>query len=268
LERSGDGGASSVSAILQNPVQTVTIVPGATTPIAFDFVLQNLGSVTFGTGSASVVIGTSSAASSAPPTTGAIAGSFGPTNYQDYSGGTMPALTSLLSTPVTAQYNLALQSLSPFTPDFYDEVCATFVPSFTTAAGTPVAIQDLFTGELNSGATGTICFADPNASLAGIAGNTVAIYVSRSGPALTPTFQTALSNGADAGVPSAGFFFVLTAPTDPVYNGSTANFGPFSSPVTLTSNDTFVEFTPDPVQNPVYGFLSSASITLTLSLSP
>jgi hypothetical protein len=262
LNRSGDGGASTVSALLQNPVQTVTITAGGTTPVVFNFNIQSLGTVTFGTGSTTVGIATSPDASIAPPTSGAVAGSFGPTSYTDSSGGAKSGLTSLFATPATVQYNLTMQSLSAFTANFDDQICATFVASIGTAPGTPIAYQALLSGELSGGA-GTICFADANSSYAQ---NTVAISVSRAGAAKTVPLQTALSNGADAGTPGATFLLTLNAPTATVYNGSTAALGQFSSPVTFPGAFTAVSISSvDGSQR--YGFVNGAA-TFSLSLSP
>jgi hypothetical protein len=264
LNRSADGGASTVAAVLQNPVQLVTVTAGGTTPVVFTFSIQSLGTLTFGTGSASVGIATNPGVSAAPPTTGTIAQSFGPTQYTDTSMGTMPALTALFAMPLTAQYNIMLRSLSPFTADFQDQICATFVASITTAAGTPTTMQALLAGELDGG-TGTICFADANATAVG--SNMVYIFINRFGPANTPTFQTALSNGADSGAASASFLMGLSAPTGLVYNGSTAALGQFSSPVTLSNATTFVSITSPGGQK--YGQLNpTSSASFSISLSP
>jgi hypothetical protein len=262
LNRAGDGGASTVSAVLQNPVQTVTIASGGTTPIVFNFAIQGLGTLSFGNGSANVGIATSPSVTASPPTSGVFAGSFGPTAYADSSSGTMPALTSLFATPGTAPFNLTLKSLSAFTANLDDSICATFTAQITTGAGTPTALQALLAGEL-SGAQGTVCFADASSSYAQ---NMVAITINKMGPVSTPTFQTALANTTDGGVPSAGFLLILNAPTALVYNGSTAAFGQFSAPVTLSNTYMSVQIL-NGVEQQRYGFLTGNS-TFSLTLSP
>jgi len=262
LNRSGDGGASTVSAVLLNPAQTVILTAGGMTPVVFNFTIQGLGTLTFGNGSANVGIATNPSTSVGSPTSGKVAGSFGPTSYTDLSSGAMPALTTLLSSAGTAQYNLVLSSLSPFTANFQDEICATFVASITTGAGTPAALQSLFAGELNGG-SGTICFANANSSYAQ---NTVAIIIDRAGLANTPAFKTALFNGADAGTLSADFQLIMNAMTAPVYDGYSAYLGQFSSPVTLSNTFMSVGIS-NGTGSQSYGYVKGA-VTVSLSLAP
>jgi hypothetical protein len=225
LTRSGDGGATYVSATLVNPEQSVGVMPGGTTSVAFRFIIQNLGPITMGTGSAVVSI-TADAGGTVAPTSGSVATtSWGPTSYTSYAG-TPAALNVLMSSQSTAQVQINMASLSPFKANLNDEACATFTPTVTAmsaSAGYTAFFQELAGASL----VGQICFEDPNDSTN--VARQVNITVQRSGTPLTTAMQSAL--GATS---SDSFYFIISAqsPTQ-LYDGSTLFLDQFAAPVTL-----------------------------------
>jgi hypothetical protein len=259
LTRAADAGATSVTALLQNPLQTVNVTAGSAVSLVFQFTIEQLGSITMSTGAVTVAISTGASAVAAP-SKAIVAGSFGPTTFTPGTNA-VAGVTALLNPASTSTFTLTLGSLSAFAPTTADEACATFAPTITqsgASAGDTALFQELTA----PGTTGQICFFDPNS---GAPANQVVISFFRIGAATTTAFQSALAG--DGGAPSSAYFYAYLAGTTPtgIYNGTTVAVSQLASPTTLANSLVQLQvLTPS-----AYGIgVVNGNSTITLQLSP
>jgi hypothetical protein len=233
LTRNGDGGATSVQAVLTDPQPyTFTINAGQITNVTFHFTVLGLGSLTFSTGTLTtgvqVVSGTT--------TPGHIVVTGNALMYPPGSGqlNLTPAVNSLLTYTGNPSVSYAenLTITGPFVPNV-DAVCAPVSGTVTAtgsadAGATGTDLADLFIESSNG--TGTVCLSDANNGNAGM----VSVSLVRIGGATTAPFSNALngSGAPDGGGVQEDFQFTTgLIPPTPLYNGTTATF-----PTTTATN--------------------------------
>jgi hypothetical protein len=192
LDRSGDdGGTSTVSALLVNPVQTVSVAAGGTSSLVFHFTLEQLGTLTMTTGNVNVSLATDASVASSTPTQGTVLTPFTSTSISSAD----QSLVSLLAvTGASGSVDLSIEELSAFTPNAEGQACATFTPVYSTSINT-AAFTDLFEELGAPGAVGVLCFNDATASSDPTG---ITITVQRTGVPVTAAFESALASDSGA----------------------------------------------------------------------
>ena len=266
LTRTTDGGFTSVPALLQNPTQNLTVAAGGTASLVFSFSIEQLGTVTMGTGATTVSIATGDAGVTVAPTKGTLTEPL--VTVSELSGPAgMPAVDALLSPSCSPNVTVSLGSLSTFVANANDQACATFIPLITASGSVSVGYAALLQELSAPGASGTLCFIDPNGQQ-GYA--TAIIQFARTGAPVTSQFQAALAGASgDAGatvVTFTGQFGVETATY--FYNGSTLTLGSLVTPVAFSAGGSSVGL--QTISGSVIATVdgSPAALACTISLSP
>jgi hypothetical protein len=211
LTRAGDGGPTTVLAVLTDALPiSVVVTAGQTTPLTFHFATEMLGNVAFGTGG--VDAGVALDAGAFPMSTGTVTGT---------------AMMSVDAVDGSATFNNALHFGGTLSVSYTlsltrsggwviasDQVCAPV--NATTSASSKNAALSAIVSEV-SGGTGTICFGDPNLTGA------FSVHLARTGAPTTSTMKTDL--------PSGGTFEVaLTGLAPEVFDGTTLRLGSLPEP--------------------------------------
>jgi hypothetical protein len=256
LARNGDGGASSVTAVLNDPQPySFTVTPGGTTALTFHFTIEGVGNITFSTGTLTTSLQVDAGTANATKGTATGTANFG----NEFLGGPSALNTALqFSAPVAVNYTINFSLTGPFAPGL-DSVCApaTVTVNAPQVAGTPSQNLAAFLDE-TSGGTGTFCTYDANNPY--YAGY-VTLNWSRTGAPVTQPMITALGSA-----PTSTFEGLLYAkPATPVYNGTVASFSQFTTPVAMPLSTLQVKYD---ATNTYVNTTNGAASNVTLQLSP
>jgi hypothetical protein len=215
LTRHGDGGATSVEAVLTTAMPVpVTVTTGHVTPLVFQFATEALGNVAFGTGG--VGVGVALDAGAFPVATAKVTGTASMT-VDAVDGSTKFDKAFDFTGAVSVPYTMSLTRSGGWTIAA-DRACA---PVTGTASSTSknTALAAVFTEA--SGANGTLCFGDPNLSGA------FSVQLARTGAPTTSALKTDLPDG--------GTFEVQVAGLGPeVFDGTTLHLATLKEPFTVS----------------------------------
>lgn len=230
LNRQTSAGTNAVTSLLLTPAQTLTVAAGSTNSLSFTFAIEQLGTISTGTGTVTTSINTDGGIVAATPTQG----SFSNTITMTYAPGLNPPGSSGTNALFNGSYGaqalaVAMSGIGAFAPTTSDSTCATFTPVVTAPATYP-GIAALAQELSGPGAIGTLCFFDQDT----LAPNAVTVTVNRVGAPVTSTFKSAFAANADGGAPALAFTLTLNAVanTGP-YNGLTLNLAPFAQATQL-----------------------------------
>jgi hypothetical protein len=261
LNRSGGdgGGPSMVTAqIVANPVSFM-VAPNTTTSVNLAFVIPQIGTVTLGTGTATVGVQVEAGAPSAPSSAIISGVSITSPPMPGSNAAVNMALALSGSTTVAVPYTVTLQFTGPFVAGI-DVACVPVVATVTSTAMN--ANYAAFHSEL-TGATGKLCFADPSAAVN--TPNQVYISISRTGAPSTSVFQSAL------GAMSSEQWLMTwnwTSPT-PIYDGTNLHFPSAGQPSSLNQLVLYTYVGP-PASSSFYAITTGggAGSTTTISFLP
>ena len=233
LVRTADGGATSVSSLLNNPVQATTVTTGSTATLVFSFTIEQLGTITMSTGTVTVAMA-ADASVNAPPTQGSLAGTVAPELFIA-GASAIPAVTALLTPPggdggaPSDTVTIGLTSVSTFVPNENEQICATFTPTVTQSGGY-TGMTALFQEATAAGATGQICFGVTTAG----GSNPLSIVFLRLGQPTTSAFESALAT--EGGFMSAEFevWFNNLSTTTEIYNGTSFSVSQLATPMSAS----------------------------------
>jgi hypothetical protein len=228
LTRAGDGGATTVSAVLLNPVQTVTVTQGNSATLVFQFALEQLGTITMSTGNVTIGVSTGSGTTTVAATTGTLTETV-PSGTWVPGASPIAALSTLLASTTAGSATVGISHLGAFTPNNFDQVCAPFTPT-VASSGLSTGYAALFQETGAAGATGTLCINDAN----NVVPNIVSATVTRTGTPVTSAMQAALTPDGGA-VPSASFTLDFQGHLPmTVDTGTQLNLALLSTPAALT----------------------------------
>jgi hypothetical protein len=245
LTRAGDGGATTVQAVLLDAMPvTISVADGKTTPLVFHFATDRLGNVVFGTGGvdAGIVLD----AGAFPMSTGTVSGTA--TMSVETLNGPM-ALNNALKFNGNAMvtYTLSLTRSGNWT-FASDQACAPVRVTTTASsrlAGLAAIVQEA------SGGAGSICFGDGSLSGAFM------VHVARTGLPSTALMKSDL--------PSGGTFDVVATGLAPlVFDGGTLGLGALPEPFTVTADDVSETISQGATVLENIGGLPSSTATVTL----
>jgi hypothetical protein len=266
LNRAGDGGATSVVAVLASPNPfPVSITAGKTTPITLSFVVNSLGSIAFTTGTLQTNLQVD-AGTNVAPTSGVFAGTSSP--YGEVIPGSDTAVNTLfngLTTDALPSFSIPFKLTGPFAMGV-DQTCApASIPSMSATPGADAGTAALSVAALFSelvGAKGTACFYDA-VGMPNYSGNVVQLNVTRTGAPLTPTFQSVIGAAATTSV----FALYLEGSTDAYGTNGVLTLTPFTQPTSVQSS--YADYVLG-VQAPGTSrtTVQVASSTMTLQMSP
>jgi hypothetical protein len=275
LTRAGDGGATSVTATITDPLPyAFTITAGATTPLTFHFAIQSLGTVTFSTGTLNTNLAVANA-DGGSPTSATIQSTVQlaqvtplQPNGSVPNAGIRSMITASGSLPASFAFNTSFTITGPFVAGI-DNTCA---PIQTPFVQMPVSNVNSLWDEATNGA-GTLCFYDSNGwipvgfnwgqPVASPVPNAVVLTMTRTGTPQTPAGMMATSASA------TWTDIMAFTPSTPIYSGTTVSFSQLQTATTMSLLDTYMGFDvggSDQVvtQGPNNGMGS----TLTFTLSP
>jgi hypothetical protein len=240
LVRSAGGGTSNVAATLTDgQPYAFTITGGEATGLTFHFVVQDIGDVTFSTGTLNTNLQVDAGTTS--PSQAQVSGGAGVVSVLQGPPGLDSALSFMGTAPL--YYSIAVTLTGPFQPSV-DSACASATATITTPGMPFNSLQqniDAFAQEA-SGGVGSFCVFDgnPSSSFPG----QIVFYVDRTGAPQTPQMIAALG-GTSAGASQDFLFQIQGQPASPLFDGTTASLSQLSQPLTVPVVDLLVDYEPN-----------------------